>query len=128
MFQLIFLCINFLLCSIKLCRVLEKIVVLSNCVLSSKRLLCSRKNCSVLQKIVPFRQIVFCSRKDCCVLKKIIVFLNWNCVVFCPYGPPYVTDIDHEDKDKVNVPSSNKFVFNPRSYHSCLCSFLCIKS
>ena len=86
MFQLILLCINFLLCSIKSCRVLEKIVVFCRIVF------CSRKDCCVLEKIVVFSERLLCSAKDCCVLKKIIVFLNWNCVVFCPYGPPYATD------------------------------------
>lgn len=33
---------------------------------------------------------LFCSMKDCGVLEKIGLFLNWNLVVFYPYGPPYI--------------------------------------
>ena len=85
-----------LLCSVKLFFVLEKIVVFLERLFCSAKdcsvlliVFCSRKDCCVLEKIVVFSERLLCSAKDCCVLKKIIVFLNWNCVVFCPYGPPY---------------------------------------
>ena len=72
-----------------------------------------------------FSERLLCSAKDCCVLKKIIVFLNWNCVVFCPYGPPYLGDTSQGIFQNVErtIPGVENHWFGPQSSHLYIAPF-----